>query len=109
MPPNIDYAMPGPLTTLASVDPDALDGVGTDPVAICRPVAGLVIQPEDAQALDLAAERSATNQIRPADELVQHLLALDPAPVIVPRAPERRTVGTGNRSTSATSCGYPRT
>jgi hypothetical protein len=89
MPPSIDYAIPGPLTTLAGVDPAALDGVGADPVEICRPVAGLVIQPEDAQALDLAAERFATNQIRPAGELVRHLLALDPAPVTVPRAPER--------------------
>jgi len=94
MPPSIDYAVPGPLTTLAAVDPAALDGVGTDPVEICRPVAGLVIQPEDAQVLDLAVERFATNQIRPADELVRHLLALDPAPVTVPRAPERRIVGT---------------
>jgi hypothetical protein len=94
MPLSIDYAVPGPLTTLAAVDPAALDGVGADPVEICRPVAGLVIQPEDAQALDLAAERFATNQIRQAGELVRHLLALDPAPVTVPRAPERRVVGT---------------
>jgi hypothetical protein len=47
MPPSIDYAVPGPMTTLAAVDPAALDGAGTDPVEICRPVAGLVIQPED--------------------------------------------------------------
>ena len=34
MPPSIDYAVPGPLTTLAAVDPVALDEVGTDPVEI---------------------------------------------------------------------------
>jgi Transglutaminase-like superfamily len=94
MSPRIDYSVPGPLTTLDAVDSAALDGLGADAVDICRPVAGLIIQPDDAQALNLAPERFATSQIRPAGELVRHLLALDPAPVAVPRPPARRIVGT---------------
>ncbi len=94
VPPSVDYAVPGTLTTLAAVDPVALAGVGVDPVEICRPVAGLVIQPDDARALGMPADRFATNQIRPADELVRHLLALDPSPLTVPRDPELRIVGT---------------
>lgn len=91
---TIDYAVPGPLTVLDGVPAAALDPVATDPVEICAPVRGLVIQPTDAEALGLPAERFATNDIRPAHALLRALLALDPAPVTVPRAPERRVVGT---------------
>lgn len=94
MPSSLDYAVPGTLTTLAAVDPVALEGIDTDPVEICRPVASLVIQPDDARALGLPQDRFATNQIRPAVELVRHLLTLDPAPVTARRPPELRIVGT---------------
>lgn len=94
MPASIDYTVPGPLTSLTGVDSTALQQVGTDPVDICRPVAALVIQPDDARALGLPEDRYTTNQIRPAHELVQHLLALDPAPVTVAREPQLRIVGT---------------
>ena len=45
---RLDYATAGPITSLNGVDPAALQGLGTDPVQICRCVAGLVIQPDDA-------------------------------------------------------------
>ncbi len=90
----IDYAVPGPLTNLDGVPQAALEPVAADPVGICFPVHGLVIQPTDAEALDLPAERFAANQIRSASALVRELLALDPAPVTVPRAPGKRVVGT---------------
>ncbi|MBV9280504.1 MAG: transglutaminase [Chloroflexi bacterium] len=91
----IDYAAPGPLTNLDGVDPAALESVGGDPVEIVLPVHALVIQPGDAQSIGLPAERLAENQLRPAAGIVQALLALDPAPLSVPRAsPEKRVVGT---------------
>jgi bacterioferritin (cytochrome b1) len=63
-------------------------------VEICLPVHQLVIQPSDAQALALAEERFAENEIRPAQELIARLLRLDPAPLMTPRVPERRIIGT---------------
>lgn len=91
---EIDYRSPGAMTDLIGVEPNVLVGLPDDPVGICRPVHELVVQPHDAQALGLASDRLATNQLRSAAELVSALTALDPAPVVAPRAPERRIVGT---------------
>ncbi|WP_415854456.1 transglutaminase domain-containing protein [Sinomonas sp. G460-2] len=63
-------------------------------MGICLPVHNLVIQPTDAHALNLPADRFDENQIRPAHSLVRRLLALDPAPVTTAREPDRRLVGT---------------
>ncbi|MEV0676939.1 transglutaminase-like domain-containing protein [Actinosynnema sp. NPDC050436] len=84
------YAAPGPLTGL----PAHVVAPTSDPVDLCRPVRALVVQPRDAQALGLPAERFEDNQVRPADELVRRLLALDPAPLTTARPPDRRVVGT---------------
>jgi hypothetical protein len=75
----IDYTVAGPLTSLHSVDPVALEQIPTDIVGICRLASGLVVQPHDAQPLGLPAERFLENQIRPAAKLVDALLALNPA------------------------------
>lgn len=90
----IDYAIPGPFTTLDDVPAPVLESVADDPVGICWAAHGLVIQPTDAQGLSLPDDRFATNQIRPAAALVQELLALDPAPLSVSRPPELRLIGT---------------
>ncbi len=90
----IDYAAPGPLTSLESVSPSALEGIAGGPIDICRPVHSLVIQPSDAEAVGLAAERFSENNLRPASALVSALLRLDPAPLDVPRVPDRRVIGT---------------
>ncbi|WP_422934057.1 transglutaminase domain-containing protein [Sinomonas sp. P47F7] len=90
----IDYSSPGPFTSLDGIDSRALEPVADDPVGICLPVHSLVIQPTDAQALNLPAHRFDENQIRPADSLVRRLLALDPAPLTTAREPHRRLVGT---------------
>ena len=90
----IDHASAGLLTSLASIVSTALSTIENEPVAICRPVHGLVIQPTDAESLGLPAERSGENQLRPAAELVKVLLALDPAPLGEVREPSRRVVGT---------------
>lgn len=91
---GIDYAVPGPLTGLGNVSPSVLGGIADDPVGICRPVPGLVIQPDDARALGVAEERLSENQVRPAGKLIAALLALDPAPLDVPREPVMRVIGT---------------
>jgi hypothetical protein len=90
----IDYTVPGPLTDLTAISPAALERIPSEPVDICRPAHTLVIQPSDAKALGLPDERFSENQFRPAAALVEALLALDPASLDVPRAPERRVVGT---------------
>jgi Transglutaminase-like superfamily len=88
---EIDYAVAGPLTELGAV---SWTTVPADPVEVCRPVHELVIQPRDARKLGLAEERFAENQVRPAARLMEILAGLDPAPVRVPRPPERRVIGT---------------
>ena len=90
----IDYAVPGPLTSLDEVEPVAFAGLPDDAVGICRPVPNLVLQPADATAAGLSEERFAENQVRRADQLVATLLALEPAPLVNGRARERRVVGT---------------
>jgi hypothetical protein len=91
---GIDYTTPGPFTAFDGIDAGVLAAPGDDPVEICRPVQALVIQPTDTDAIGLAPERLAEKDIRPVNELVRRLLALDPAPLEVPRAPDKRVVGT---------------
>lgn len=91
---RIDYALPGPLTDLASVSPLVLERISGAPAGICWPVHTLVIQPDDAKALGLPDGRFAENQVRPAASLIEALLTLDPAPLDVAREPDRRVIGT---------------
>jgi hypothetical protein len=90
----IDYRSPGPLTTLDGVSSAVLAPVPVDAVGVCMPVHNLVIQPIDAQPLDLPAARFEDNHVRPVARLVQRLLALDPAPLTTAREPAKRVVGT---------------
>ncbi len=57
-------------------------------------VPGLIIHPLSTEGLGLAPERFDENQIRPAGDIVQALLGLDPAPLTVPRDAVKRVVGT---------------
>lgn len=82
------------MTGLSEISPEVLSGIPAEPVAICRLVPGLVIHPLGTDGLDLAAQRFDESQIRPASGIVQALLALDPAPLGVPREPGGRVVGT---------------
>ena len=91
---EIDYASPGPLTGRDGGDPAVLAMEADELAGVCFPVHGLVIQPTDAEALDLSGERFAENQIRPAARIIEALLSLDPAPLNVAREPARRVVGT---------------
>ena len=88
---GLDYARPGPLTDLASIESSAL-GDGADPVSTCGVVAGLVVQP---WALpDLSAARVDEKNLRHAASIVQRLLSMDPSPLPHARPPEQRVVGT---------------
>jgi hypothetical protein len=91
---STDYAVPGPLTGLAGVPVQALQMATDDPVEICWPVAHLFLQPDAADARGLPAERLDEKNIRPAQELVARLLALDARPLVAPRDPMDRVVGT---------------
>lgn len=88
----IDYAAPGPLTSLDGVDPALLADLPLDPVGICAPVHAHVIQPHDATGLP--SERFDEKQIRPAAAIVARLVELDPSPLTVPRSRECRVIGT---------------
>jgi hypothetical protein len=90
----IDYAVAGPLTGLDNVSPSVLERIPSEAVDICRPVHSLVIQPGEADALGLPAERFSENQVRSVGNLIEALLALNPAPLDVPREPDRRVIGT---------------
>jgi hypothetical protein len=90
----LDYSQPGPLTRLASGQVGLIEDLPDDPVGICAAVQSLVIQPTDAAALGVPEERLAEKNIRPVNELVARLTALDPAPLHHARKPETRVVGT---------------
>lgn len=90
----IDYRQPGPFTDVRTAHPAALRGLAADPAGLCQPVSRLVIQPHDAKAAGIAAERLAEKQIRPAAALVERLMALDGTPLSEGREPGLRVVGT---------------
>jgi hypothetical protein len=71
-----------------------LERVGGTPADICRAVHDLVIHPLDVGPLGLPEERFTENQVRRADALIEALLALDPAPLDMARAPDRKVIGT---------------
>jgi Transglutaminase-like superfamily len=94
---GVDYTAAGPLTELNSVSPAALAGlsrVSADPMTICQHVHSLVIQPHDAAAAGVHADRLAEKDIRPAAMLVEILMALEPTPLHLPRPAKTRVVGT---------------
>lgn len=63
-------------------------------MSICEPVHALVIQPTDPRAANLPGHRLAESQIRPAAELVNRLLSLNPQSLNTAREPGQRVVGT---------------
>jgi hypothetical protein len=94
---EVAYSRPGVFTTLELTSLAAVEGLGEAPAEVALLVSGLVIQPRHAEELGFAAERFRTNQMRPAQRLVEQLLTLDPTPLTQERSPERRVVGTCRR------------
>ncbi|MDX2822763.1 transglutaminase [Streptomyces ipomoeae] len=90
----LNYSRPGPLTSLDSTQLRLIEGLPDDPVGICAAVQSLVIQPTDAAASGVPENRITEKNIRPVNELIAALTALDPAPLHRPRTPETRVIGT---------------
>ena len=90
----IDYAMAGPLTGLERVSPEVLRGVPSHVLPICQLAAGLVLHPMFTADLVLADGRLAEQQLRTAEDIIQAVLALDPASLQTAREPAKRTIGT---------------
>jgi len=88
---QIDYVVPGPFTALGAA---AGSVVASDPLEVCAAVHALVLQPTDLVAAGMSAGRLVEKDIRPANELVDVLLGLDPSPLSARREPARRVVGT---------------
>jgi hypothetical protein len=82
------------MTDLGNVCRSALDPIATDPIEICRPVNSLLLRPRQAERMDMPAERFTEIQIRPVSTLIGLLMALDPAPLSLPRERDRRVIGT---------------
>ncbi|HYK26364.1 MAG TPA: transglutaminase domain-containing protein [Streptosporangiaceae bacterium] len=90
----IDYAMAGPLTGLERVPPEVLRGVPSEVLPICKLAAGLVMHPMFTGDLVLTEGRLAEQQLRTAEDIIQAVLALDPASLQTAREPVNRTIGT---------------
>ena len=90
----LDYSSPGLFTTLDPAQLRLVEVLPDDPVGICAVAQGLVIQPHDATAAGLGADRIAEKDIRAASELVAVLVALDASPLQHAREPAARVVGT---------------
>jgi len=91
---SIDYAEPGPFTTLSPRHLEAAAALPHDAIGICAAVPGLVIHPLDTDGLDLAPERMADQSLRSVCSTLDALLAIDGADLTVPRKPADRVVGT---------------
>ncbi|MBB5891261.1 transglutaminase domain-containing protein [Kutzneria kofuensis] len=90
---DIDYAEPGVFTTVSPEQVPLTKGLPDEPVGICAAVRQLFIQATDAPA-GVPEERLGERNIRPASGLIDALTAIDPAPLHVPRPPDKRVVGT---------------
>jgi len=88
------YTASGPFTRLRADQVEMLDEVPADPVGIGEVVRGLVIHVSEAGQAGVPAERLGEKDIRPAAAILGAALAVDPAPLVKPREPARRVVGT---------------
>lgn len=91
---RIDYARPGPLTSLQPRQVTAAAGLPRDPIGLCAAVPGLVVHPLDTEGLELSPARMSAQSLRPASAIVDALLAIDGADLDVPRSRDDRVVGT---------------
>lgn len=93
VPIMLDYALPGPLTSLAKFAGSVVSP-GRDAVDICAQVPGLVIEPDDAAAAGVGQARLEERNLRSAQAIVARLLELHDDSLSVTRRPEQRVVGT---------------
>ena len=91
---EIDYASPGPITDLSTIELRVLEGLDSRPVGICWPAHTLIVQPDDAVGHNIPAVRFAEKNLRPAARIIEALLSLAPEPMRIERPPSARVVGT---------------
>lgn len=89
----LDYSKPGPFTNLDARQLQLIEGLPDDPMGVCTAAQGLVIQPVDATGSGVGEERVAEKNMRPVNELVSVLVALDRSPLDQARTPETRVIG----------------
>jgi len=90
----LDFATPGPFTDLQTVGEALLPPSAASVVETCAVVSGLIVEPDDARAAGVAAERLEERQLRSASAIVARLLEISPQPLSVGRPPAQRVVGT---------------
>ncbi|NEJ24141.1 transglutaminase domain-containing protein [Rhizobium leguminosarum] len=87
------YTRPGQMTSAGVHAPDlaALKGVET----VAKAVQGALLHEAWAQHYDqvLTLERRAQSHTRPAREMLDAIIGIDPAPLQIPRPPEKRCIG----------------
>jgi hypothetical protein len=91
------YATPGPMTDLVSSPDRALEGLPREPLDLMKVVRGCVADVGTfTQIYDhpLPVGRDGEKQIRPAAEMLECILRLDPAPLVEQRPPQQRFLGT---------------
>lgn len=93
--PDTYYRTPGPMTDLAGAPGVALRDLPDDPVALSGVLPGLVLHEEWAPdyGLELSEERRQQVRTRSAADMVDTILAMDPAPLMTARTPDRRMIG----------------
>jgi hypothetical protein len=98
------YSTPGPMTTL-DTHPDAFHGLPTDPSALGPVVQGLILHEFWAEryGVEIPPARVDEVETRAASAMGELILRLDPAPLSVPRPPDRRMIG-NCRHFSVLSC-----
>jgi hypothetical protein len=89
------YVTPGPMTDLAGVPAGVLDGLSTDPVAVCRRVPGVLVHEYWAGSYGVEVPERRLNELRArsAVEMVDAIQQLHAGPLTVARPPEQRMVG----------------
>ena len=98
------YSTPGPMTRLGPGS-DAFQGLPTDPMALGPVVQGLILHEFWAEryGVEIPPARADEVETRTASAMVELILRLDPAPLGVPRPPDRRMIG-NCRHFSVLSC-----
>jgi hypothetical protein len=91
------YAAPSPMTDLTQCPPEALAGLPDTPAELMKVVRGCVVDPAtltQIYKLPVPSGRDDEKQIRPAAGMIERIRQLDPSPIVEPRAPEQRFLGT---------------
>jgi len=89
------YAHAGPMTA-PGMYAEVLEGLPDDVASLVRIVQGLAIHEfvaSEFYGVTIPEERRAESHIRPVEQMLDRIMALDAAPLTVSRPPERRLVG----------------